>query len=201
MKSLSGWPSYQFANPVANRSRSMDIVIYPCIYIYTYIHTYLYIYIYTYISISIHINIHTYKYIAGFLQLILPTIPQIKIKNPACRKGQVQVPRVPRTSRTQDWGCESSQLLRAEEDEQPKVAVRRLVLEPWNFNGDCFSLHRWGFSDGFWSCLMCLIRSWTCEYMMFVEFCWCGFMMGESWSYQEWLHGNPLGACWNLKRS
>ncbi|CAL1128908.1 unnamed protein product [Cladocopium goreaui] len=29
----------------------------------------------------------------------------------------------------EDWGCESSQLLRAEEDEQPKVAVRRLVLD------------------------------------------------------------------------
>ena len=57
MKSSSGWPSYQFANPMANRSRSMDIVIYPCIYIYTYIQLHTYLYIYTYISISIHINI------------------------------------------------------------------------------------------------------------------------------------------------
>ena len=29
----------------------------------------------------------------------------------------------------QDWACEPAQLQAAEEDEQPKVAVRRLILE------------------------------------------------------------------------
>ena len=31
----------------------------------------------------------------------------------------------------EDWGCEASELLVAEEDEQPKVAIRRLVLATW----------------------------------------------------------------------
>lgn len=31
----------------------------------------------------------------------------------------------------QDWGCEVAELLAAEEDEQPKVAIRRLILETW----------------------------------------------------------------------
>lgn len=31
-------------------------------------------------------------------------------------------------SAQQDWGCKSEELLGAEEEEQPKVAMRRLIL-------------------------------------------------------------------------
>ena len=48
----------------------------------------------------------------------------------------------------QDWSCDVSELLAAEEDEQPKVAMRRLVLEPWYRNTPGGA--RWLLNVGVW---------------------------------------------------